>query len=410
MSFFKLKNSNLKRIFSKLLILSISLFLVLIFLNFILIKISKKQNIPRPLASSLTNYLFTYYPDTYEKLTMNNYTAILGDSNAMGAGDAYLNNNYNFSIAHFLHKETKKNYLTFARAGYGSISAVSNYIKLRNLENYILFKKSIGNPEEILFFFYEGNDLEENLKELETNEKKFKDLFQYVEYKIKKKSKIEIVDFLDANFPVLNFVKFFNYHLMKFGNDIMNAENYNQILENFTKRVQKIRGKNIILDNKELLENKIQNFWTNKTIDNKIKNIRPIESAAADLNDKQKDKSLKIFFESILYLKNWENNTLIKIIYLPSPATTYYWNSPIRYYPRYSKKNLNFKEITTSKNLHNSNFLRNKIRSFSEKNNFEFIDLTEKIQKKGKDRPLHGPVDWVHFNSVGYKFISQNIK
>ena len=76
----------------------------------------------------------------------------MGDSNAMGSGDGYLNNDYNYSIGHFLYKKNNENYLIYARAGYGSISAVSNYIKLSELEDYIFFKKKINDPSLILFF------------------------------------------------------------------------------------------------------------------------------------------------------------------------------------------------------------------------------------------------------------------
>ena len=155
----------MKNFIFKIITIVFAIFFTLLIINFILFRISNNQILPRPLASSLNNYLFTYYPDTFDRSKLANYTAILGDSNAMGSGDGYLNNNYDYSIGHFLYKKNKKNYLTFARAGYGSISAISNYIKLTELESSILFNKKLNNPSSILFFFYEGNDLDENLKE-----------------------------------------------------------------------------------------------------------------------------------------------------------------------------------------------------------------------------------------------------
>ena len=54
-------------------------------------------------------------------------------------------------------------------------------------------------------------------------------------------------------------------------------------------------------------------------------------------------------------------------------------------------------------------FVRNKIKLFSDSNDVEFIDLTQKIQEKAKTNILHGPTDWIHFNSIGYEFIADNL-
>ena len=182
------------------------------------------------------------------------------------------------------------------------------------------------------------------------------------------------------------------------------------ILLGIKDRIKKIFGKRVILANKELIGNKKKSYWKNKTKKENVKDIRPIETAAGDLNFKQINKSLEIFFESILYLKTWEKKDNIKIIFLPSPATSYDWVDPINYYPRYSKGNLDFKIITKSKNMKNSTYVREKIDFFSRDNNIQFIDLTKKIQEETNTNVLHGPIDWVHFNLSGYEFIAKNIK
>ena len=159
-----------------------------------------------------------------------------------------------------------------------------------------------------------------------------------------------------------------------------------------------------------MIGGKKKNYWKNKTKKENVKDIRPIETAAGDLNLQQIDKSLDIFFESILYLKSWEKKDNLKIIFLPSPATSYDWVDPINYYPRYSKGNLEFKIITKSENNKNNSYIRKKIDFFSKENNIQFIDLTKKIQDETNKNILHGPLDWVHFNLNGYEFIAKNLK
>ena len=76
MSFLNLKSSKIKNLLFSLLTVLIATFLTLLIVNFILFRLSNNQNLPRPLASSLGNYLFTYYPDTYNRSKLNNYNII----------------------------------------------------------------------------------------------------------------------------------------------------------------------------------------------------------------------------------------------------------------------------------------------------------------------------------------------
>ena len=132
------------------------------------------------------------------------------------------------------------------------------------------------------------------------------------------------------------------------------------------------------------------------------------------MNKQQIDLSLNIFFESIIFLGNLDKKINIKIIYLPSPGTSYNWVDPIRYYPRYYKeqledKKLKFKKVSLNKNLENNIYIRNMISLFAQQNEFDFIDLTERIQKKTNSTILHGPIDWVHYNMKGYEYIAENL-
>ena len=119
---------KLKNYILNFLTVIISTFLGLLIANIIFISVSTQNYFPRSLAGSLPNILLTYYPDTYNKDNLEDYVAITGDSYSQGGGDAYLNGIRDYTFAHHLHKNDNKNYLNFGRAGYGSISAVSNYI------------------------------------------------------------------------------------------------------------------------------------------------------------------------------------------------------------------------------------------------------------------------------------------
>ena len=131
----------------------IGLFIVNAFLLY-----SGQAYYPRALNQFQPNIIRTFSPDTYGS-DLRRYTAILGDSFAEGIGDAYLTGVYDYSIAHHLHRNDGENYLIFGRSGFGSISAVSNLIKIYEASRYMNGIENLGKPERILFFFYEGNDL-----------------------------------------------------------------------------------------------------------------------------------------------------------------------------------------------------------------------------------------------------------
>ena len=136
--------NNFKNLISNLILVIFSIFIALLIINYSLIFITPQKLLPRSLAGSLPNSLLSFYPDTYNKKNLDKYIAILGDSYAQGGGDAYLNGTQDYSIAHHLYKNDSRNYLLFARAGFGSISAVSNLIKIHNLSHLTFSMKNLN--------------------------------------------------------------------------------------------------------------------------------------------------------------------------------------------------------------------------------------------------------------------------
>ena len=123
-----------------------------------------------------------------------------------------------------------------------------------------------------------------------------------------------------------------------------------------------------------------------------------------------------MFFESMKYLKSWSQIENVTILYIPSPISSYVWEEPITYEFKNPINGAFGKEIKKTSNKINglnSIFIRNKINDFSKENNFQFLDTTTYIIEKGKETILHGPLDWRHFNNMGYKstsnFITKNI-
>ena len=76
--------------------------------------------------------------------------------------EEYLDKSYNYSISHKIRKEHDKyNFVNFGFPGAGNYSSTEFF--LDSLNKNFPFPK-INKPEKIIYLFYEGNDLENNIR------------------------------------------------------------------------------------------------------------------------------------------------------------------------------------------------------------------------------------------------------
>ena len=400
-----MNGTKFKNYILNIITLVVSTIFCLLIVNVIFINISNQKYFPRALANSLSNILLTFYPNTYNRENLKVYDAILGDSYSQGAGDAYLSGIEDFTLAHHLHKNYNKNYLNFGRGGYGSISAVSNLILVNKFSNLPNLIEDLEKPKSIIFIFYEGNDLEENIFEYNSLKKSKEHISDFVSRRIEENTKLSNIDKLTNIFPILIFIKkiyiHFFWHMENLINKISEAGNLKESLSLINERVKKLFGHTIVLNEPET--NSVT--YINSIKEHNINNIQPLQSAAVVLTQEEILISLEIFKESIKYIKSWSQVENIIVLYIPSPISLYIWNEPITYEFKNPTNGATdeVKQTTNEKNTSNSIFIRNKISSFSKENNFHFLDTTRYLTEKGKKIVLHGPLDWRHFNHEGYK-------
>ena len=386
----------------------ISILITFLFINFLLIKISSQNLFPRSLAASLPNTLLTFYPNTYNKKNLTNFTAVLGNSVAQGNGDAYLEGKENYSITHNLYEANKRNYLIFGRAGHHSIASVANLIKVHKLSNQSFMSENLNKPNSIIFYFYEGIDLVWNYELHAKKIKKNQSIKEYTTQLIQTESNPVFSEKFFNFFPLLPFIgSFFNDSIIL----IVKMYKSNSFKESFfliVDRVKKILGFYIVLNDREM--NNLT--WTNSLKDRKdVKNIRPIQGASETLNTEQMKIALEIFYESLKQAQSWSKAEDVTIVYIPAPITVYDWVEPIIY----ERQSLNPKSvddvmtINNNENRLNNIFIRQEIKNFSKRNSIYFLDSTDKLIEKGKNEVLHGPLDWGHLNYKGYKIVSDFI-
>jgi len=97
------------------------------------------------------------------------YVALVGDSHAEGAGDWFWSRieespltNAPFHSAHLIHAQTGRDVISFGKAGAGSIDGMV-YYPLTAYARLRASRFAVEPPRDVLVYFYEGNDLDDNL-------------------------------------------------------------------------------------------------------------------------------------------------------------------------------------------------------------------------------------------------------
>jgi hypothetical protein len=319
---------------------------------------------------------------------LDTWTALLGDSYAEGAGDSYLADIGNYTVAHHLRKQTAKNFLIFARSGFGSISAVREFEIARTEFSKSWFLPDLDFPDEIILLFYEGNDLTDNLRYLSLENVKNLPLRDFVIDEITQPS--------DTRRKV-------DFYLPLFRPTYMLAKTAAFSLPG-APAPQSDRTSSLPND-RNTVPNSFKFIGDGSTFQTVLVNDR-VQSAATDVSKESVDLALDILFYCLDYLTDRFSGIDVTVVYIPSPVTVYQWNDPIQVetdiYP--------YRNVTTKRtNDESSIYIRSRISAYSDSEGINFIDPTERLQAKSEHQKLHGPRDWNHFNDAGYKFVAMLI-
>jgi hypothetical protein len=337
---------SIKKFLEYSLIIISSILFFCLFINFLIFfkaeSIVKQKIIPKNILNTFPIESTCFYADTYKD--KENYIAIVGDSHAFGSGEAYLQNKKDYSIGHHLYSrlDRKINFFNFGIPGGGSNTILKHFLHCKNLLK--------SHPKKVIYLFYEGNDLENNIKE-------------HLSLKKKKKQK-------NYYFPIIKIIKRF-------------------ISINFRKKKKN--------------KSKETNTYIMNDTENKIH--YPLQSPPIELSNEELKLSLNILFSSIKKIKQTTEN--IVIVYIPSPTSVLDLKNPItiqQYFKNRKKKLFEKKQLTDL-----SNTVKMRVKSFSKINNISFIDVTDNLINIANKKHVYGPVDFKHPNYLGYKIISDKL-
>jgi hypothetical protein len=337
-----------------------------------------------------------------------NYLAIVGDSNVYGFGPWLYDNSWsmeqpNFASSHLLHGSLKKDVISFGFPGFGSLgSSLSMVSEFQMLKNSWIWPK-IEDPLGILFVFYEGNDLINNLHEVEqrgldlhsiesnTLDQKIAKIIRDEEMKLSESW--AITDHSAAWNLFSGLTK--NYYRKFF----LEPKQYSADIQS------------ISLDRPSISQDLNSSKPTN------VANISGVqvplgycEGPALLLNETEIALSLKISEHSLRYLRSNFPDSKISLIYLPSSLSIYDFGycqiSPAPLVMMGKSRSGVFKPVEA---MEKNKFLRAEILKITQKTGAEFYDTTDHLKQVASDQLLHSPRDPIHLNRAGYEAFSEAI-
>ncbi len=369
---------------------TIAIYLVTEFLFFpyLMIHLPFKQHVHLPSG------FYSLAQKSKKSTVANNYIALVGDSYAQGFGDWLLDNSLNrndpFHSAHVLYALTKRDVLSFGASGAGSLRGIVTepITAYEYLQHFPLYQ--IDEPESIMVYFYEGNDLNNNLLDLK--------LRFYPTYEA---TKIYDQDYFDR---FIQKTVIIDSPLGRLKEDLSITDQF--VFFRFIKNIfcKKIDEESVAYtpqSQKLFSEGKV-----NRVIVEQVVRAIPdkLQGPALELSNGEIEDGVYVFSRSLAYLKRYFARAKVVVIYIPSPLASYELASDQVSIQTYEKRGEVYPASLVSQR---SDYIAAKIEDTCRKQDVLFVDTRPVLRAASRNQFVHGPRDWSHFNRRGYELLGE---
>ena len=343
-----------------------------------------------------------------------NYIAMLGDSNVYGFGPWLYNNSWSmgqpsFATHHLLHQNLNRDVMAFGYPGYGTFgTCLSMASEMEMLKNSWIWSK-VKNPNRILVVFYEGNDLINNLHELE--QRGFDISQKITQSSIEKIRKILLKESqkVSKHWSVIDQSACWNLFSGLVGNYI---NKYMPAKENHANDANvdslKINTEKLAENNNDVDLDAVATQENTAIINNNDVYIGYCEGPALHLLENEINLSLEIARLSLTHLRQKFSDIKIDLVYLPSSLSIYQFDSSVlRPAPLHILDEYRDTTFDPTEAIQKNMLLRINVLKLANDLGFGFIDTTPAMKEKAKFHLLHGPKDPIHLNRKGYESFSE---
>lgn len=318
------------------------------------------------------------------------YIAIFGDSYAFGEGDWIIDSNKwtnpRHGVADLLHERTGQNFISFGQSAKGSLiylaSAPKNF--------YDFYKKTLAyrleKPKAIAVFFYEGNDLNNNLEDILLRFQPKYDLQRMMDPAyFRKFIEQEIIPIHAANSEVKNFSlgdQFVFLHYL-----------FRVLTGDYDKNIHMAP-----LSKPWKAVTFVQSGGHNVTLPNEL------EGPGMEIADQNVILPLYVFEQSLAYFRTLFPDTKIAVFYVPSPLTSYELTSELAATRSYTGRGE--ADFKTEDIRRRSDFVAGLVEKIAVTQGHAFVDARPALRKASSQGYVHGPKDWDHLNQRGYEALA----
>ena len=342
-----------------------------------------------PVADSVSARICRKRPGSWPRASKagfvpHDYIAILGDSMAEGLGDALLAAGNNearaFHAAHVVRDLTGRDVVSFGRGGSSSAEGLVRQPARILAGSHCLIFPTIEDPSRIFAYFYEGNDIQDNLafaakvaKKLGRSDSQAIDQFLSDEYGTFASWRCHLYLFDIASRMSRFFYKYY----------YVGVDPYQH---------QHTPGGSGI-----------------RVAGGTIDAPAPLDGPAIELSDADIRSGMAVFDRSLSWLKARFPHVPITVTYVPTALSIYQLTGPSYRYSIEPRDDGKSDWATVAQIARNSDLICNLVRAASARHDVGFLDTRPALREAASRQLLHGPVDWVHFNEQGYRALGRTL-
>ena len=340
----------------------------------------------RVMLPRMTLDIRPHLPDVADVLTQNskagylphNYIALLGDSYAEGLGDwlvqAKANRAKAFHSANVIEDLTGRDVVSFGKSGAGSAEALVLRPARIFPESRCSVFPEIERPRQMFIYFYEGNDMEDNIGLL------IKVRDKYGSYDMPAIDRY-LADVYGASYP-------WHCHLQLLDTGVRMGQ---FLYEYYLGKI------NIAYCGHEQPQ-------TNRIIaGGRTFEAPPLLGPAPALTDEHIVLGMEVLDRSLAWLRHHFADVPTALVYIPGPLSVYHFaGDNVAYCISYHSGS-----VAAEKVKRNSDFMAERVQQIAAAQGVKFLDARPALRAAAAEKVIHGPIDWDHLDETGYRVLGK---
>jgi hypothetical protein len=332
-------------------------------------------NMPLQLRPHLPDVADVLVQNSKSGFVPNNYIALLGDSYAEGVGDWLWQTEGNyakpFHSANVIHDLTGRDVVSFGKGGAGSAEGIVERPAGVFSDNSCYLFPTIEPPSQMFIYYYEGNDVEDNL----FFESKVVSRYGHLDAQTIDRYLNEVyakgnpwdchVELFDTTTRMVKFL--YEYYVT--GADIFACS----------------QGANAKYGNRLI-------------VDGQPVQAPALQGPAMMANDDGVHAAMAVLDHSLNWLRHRFPGVPTTVVDVPSPLSVYHLNEEEVAYCLSLVGTAPADRIES-----NSNLIADLVQKSATSQGLAFLDARPTMRALAATTVIHGPRDWAHFNEAGYR-------